>query len=670
MNRFIKHTCILFILLILSCVISGCGALESDAPPFTFDPFYDDPNFYVPGDSLAGGDFTFTNVNVDVFLWDTDKQQFVLITDGSYVPPGKHTFGIKPGMRKETNILEMEFENLNDILQGSPMDQRVYASDGGNEYLVEAFLDEENELYLCDFVVDGTYITTTLFIEILYPDRRAKKEKVILATKKGVRPAHDKLIKEGMGVTINTEFVNEMLEMMKNDEALFNTLIGTAGSFMCNSEMDLSNLSSMLGLVSEVKPGKNSLMEMELFGGLAAIGINIKDIYTQETQEVQGPLKIEMPLSSEIPIIKWLPLIINPFINSITSSLIPEPISIDFDAVLGPLTDQFAEQALSSANMSESMELMMLEILDSMFPMNITAFANAFAKPEENTENLGALITGLYFAPTSELPTAEQLALVDRCYPDWPTGVTVDNTTPIDLNPIQTNKTDIGIAMSQYQINNILSGLGRIWALPMPPTLVNQLQTLIKMDNPSSEQELKLFFNPEGFSIEFLDSNGEAEAVLTIHDMLWVITDNDAPISIWSMDAAFKINVNFRIEDGNLFLDLTLVALPEEMKMHIIEDKIKMTFLDHSSFTKSVFDLLLTQELQVGEVTEFNLPINLTKMMGVVAKEDGTDLTMKNGNCYMSIALEDEGGCFFSNLEDMAGSCFISTIDIKKGDKR
>lgn len=673
MKTLIIRACMSFILLIASFIYMGCGMLEKDQPAAHFDPFYDDPYYYKPGDSIRGGDFSFLDANIYGYIWDQEKQQFVEIVDGSYVRPGVHRIGIKATPRREPNIIDADFEDINDLVQGVPMDQRVYASDGGNTYLVEAEYNEMTGLYVCDFKVDGRYLTTTILIEVLYPDGMANKEKIVLATRKNIIAPLNKVVKEGVGITVNTDFVKEMIAMVMEDEAVMQSFMGMLGSFLC--DMDTSAIEKLLPLGAvmlpymAVTPGEDTFMDINVTGprgrSLASVGINIEDSY-EDGDKIKGGMALSMPMS--VGTGEFLSFQPDRLVDSVLDLFMPamtEPISLNFDAIVQPIMVDVLDTVLAGMNMNESMELMMADMVNKIFPLNLSVYANIFARPEENTDSLGVIYAGAFLADTRKLPSPDDLVITGRCFPEWPVGTTVDDSVSLDVTPIKKEGVDMGIALSRYQINSIFSQMMRIWAMKMPNSFMNLLTTLIKIDNASSEIESTMYFNPQGTTIDFYDSRGEISGILLANDVKVEILDNDAPLNEMSIDAAFRVRAKFRFEEENLYVDLGLTVIPELTKVHVYEDLIGLTPFDHSTFGKTLLEIMMFQELLMGdEVREFVLSINMTDMIGIIAKEEGTNLTAKDGNCYMSMALDDETPIDFSKIEAFAGACFISRVNI------
>ncbi len=669
------HACIVFILMALSFICMGCGVLEKDQPKYEFDPFYDDPYYYKPGDTVRGGDFSFPEASISGYILDEESKQFVEIVDGSHVTPGRHKLGIDAKPRAEHNIIEEDFKDLSELIQGLPMPQRVYVGDGGNEYLVEAEYDEETGLYLCDFEVDGQYLTTSILVEVLYPDGMANKEKIVLTTEKHIKPSLNQVVKEGIGIAINTDFVQELAAMVMEDDEILQVLMGVMGSFLC--DYDTAWIEKLLPPVWKfaepyltITPGEQSIMDFNLTGPrgtlLGSGGLNLEDLY-DDGDQLEGGMGITLPVALGtgdvlgFQVDRLVDVVLNMMMPAIT-----DPISLNFDAIVGPIIDDVIETIFSGMNMTETMEAMLLDTVNKAFPLNITAYTNMFARPEENTASLGVLYLGALLTDTRKLPSPEDLARTGQCFPPWPFETTVNDRVPLDITPIKKDGIDLGIAVSRYQLNGILSQMMNSWYLPLPDSLMNLLTTLIKVENASSELGGKLAFNPQGTTVDFYDSNGEISGLLLAHDMTIELVDNNAPICLMSMDGAFKIRASFRFdEEGDFYIDIGLTLVPELTKIHVVEDTTGLTFIDHSTFGKTILDIMMFQSLDSGnEAREFPISINMTDMIGITAQEEGTSMSAKDGNCYMSMALDNETPIDFFKIEEFASGCFISHIDI------
>ncbi len=699
MKQFIKYTHILSVLLVVSFVLIGCGAIEKDKPEVKFDPFYDDPNYYMAGEGIAGGDFSFADlVTVEAYIRDKNTGEFVEIEDGVYLPPGTYRLGIKPGNRKKTNVMEMEVSSLEDLLIGEePMAQRVYASDGGTDYLVEAFLNDQSGLYECDFIVDGTYTTYTLLIEVIYPDTMAKKEKIIIATQDGLRASSEQLVKEGVGIAVNPDFLKDAVVTMLPDimDLLSQPDITVPFAefvfdFLCWDDdrpviIDFLKDEEKMAKLSErvinklgpkianwvVTTGNGETTAFEIKGPRDAFSIsgNLPDTF-EHGDELQGGIDLDGQISiNNRAIGNRIDPLVDIFFNKAGNPFIPifeTPPSINMDVIIQPILDQVMAIVLSVLDYDNAfLRSCLAGMLNGVFPMDITGYLHFFFRPEENTDNKTILFLTGYAADTTTLLTHEQLALDGQCLPKWPDGVTMDATPALDLTPIKRDDTDIGIAMSQYFLNsNLLGSLGDLLKINMPPEFALLVYSVIKPNSSASaEQSMEVNLNRNGLTIQFLESEDKFEAIVIVHEIEMLFSDAGAPVSHWNFDIGLTIAVGFSVDgEGNLWLNLKAGIIPEMFKLHIIDDTTGMGVLDKTGLMEAFFKLLLFEEMG-AEGLEREFPINLTEIIGIKAKNEGLGVSStQDGNCYLNMALDDEEPLNLNAIKPFLGECFISTV--------
>ena len=112
-------------------------------------------------------------------------------------------------------------------------------------------------------------------------------------------------------------------------------------------------------------------------------------------------------------------------------------------------------------------------------------------------------------------------------------------------------------------------------------------------------------------------------------------------------------DIDFRVEEGSLFMDVSVEPIEDRCHMHVMKDESGMTSLDHGKFVPIIFEYLS------GGDSMLTIPVPLSDL-GFVPREDVTPGAMavdKNGNFYLSMAIESidldkmnsNGGCFIGD---------------------
>lgn len=659
MTKVFDHSYKFIILMVISFMLIGCGLMESgDDEETTFDAFLDDPDYYVAGDSVRGGDFSFLDVKVDGYIWNEDQGEFVEIQDGIYIPPGEHLLGIKATSRRDPSFLSTSYEGLSDLVQGTPIDQRVYVGDGGNTYLVEARLDSKTGMYLCKYKVDGTYPVTPLLIEIVYRDGMAKKKKVILATRKNIRAPNNKIVKEGIVLGISS---NWALDLVQNwavkDKEIVKSVVSIGNSLLCDAfllnfayrivDMDfvLNSVAPLVLAIADISPGKNSIVDAHLknLSGLVTLGVDVEDLF-EDGDMVEGPLPIEIDVSA-VGISLAFDRIVQRVIPMVLASL-GEPISLDLDALLEPIADDLFDVLLDVLDIKIDYAVQLVdELLDSLLPTNTRVFVNAFGRPEENTDDQFFAYVGLLATDSRKLPSNDDLKLNGRCFPEWPENTIMDDSVRMDLSPIKGENVDIGVAVNGYWFNSLFSEIFDHYELTAPPTIMNIAFAILAQlkEDATSELSMKVKFNPQGFVFDIHDaSDGTVKGNILVYDLQLTLQDNTAAVTKISVDIVIDFTLGFHWENGNWIADLDLIVEPEKSTMHVIDDLIGVTFLDHSALISAIADVIFFGNTIPDQVRPIQLDIDFTDILGVYVTEEGTSISSKDGNVYITLGLDPE----------------------------
>ncbi len=637
----------LFINILVSIVLTffligifGCGYLSSNEPDDEYIPFYNDPNFYMPGNAIPGGNFTF-NQQVDLFIWDSSLGKFIKISQGMYVEPLKDTL-IAIQVEPRTMMVDISSE---DVLGGEgTYDQRVFASDGSSDFVEEAFIDTNGEfadevfdkqlpIYTCQIDITDKFPTYPILIEVLYEDWKAEKKKFIVETRKNFRPDPKKLVREGIAVTVS----QKMLDIM--GPALITIL-------------DLGIDSSLM----KFSPGEpeDTFVDIKM-GGIPVLGININDT-SDDNGKVTRAMAIE--ITQEIIDIPIFGDMINLFLQGLIN-IFSESSETSLTQVVGLPIDELLIGFLTAEGSGGGDSIQVLEQLKPIIEaieIGQTAFLNIHGMTEENTSNFAALGIGLFLETTA---LGQELS--------WP-ELEVDDTFKLNIDKIKTDNTDLGIAISSYGLNQLFEQLSQTLVVTIPQEILGDFGSILKFSK-GAKIGARLAFNPKGWVLETLEtesSNDSSNLQLSISDMTFELLENGNP----RLEASTDIPVQFRValtdQDGELILNLEIIPMYEECHLNLFEDTLNITFLDHANLVEALIDSLLGAAMfgdGDDENTALVIPLNLSDIFGITPGE-GSGVEIKDGNCFLNLAVED------IDIEKLMGlmgdgACFISTLNFE-----
>ena len=120
----------LFVLMAISLAACGGGGAGHN------EDLAQDESFYEVGASVKAVDFSDAQ-KITLYVYkqvEYNKFDYVKVANGDVLTPGKHKFGIDVTQRK---------------INGYVAPERVFIGDGGNDYQVEALLDNDSGFYVC-----------------------------------------------------------------------------------------------------------------------------------------------------------------------------------------------------------------------------------------------------------------------------------------------------------------------------------------------------------------------------------------------------------------------------------------------------------------------------------------------------------------------------------------
>ncbi len=608
----------------VACLFSGCGFLEKESQSELFDEFHS-ADLYLLGYPVTPTDFKDFR-KITVAIWDPRVGEgggFRKLQDGDFVEPEMGILGIKVDPRVVTG----------GVTEGDEMDQRVFVGDGSNDFIVEALLDENYGYYVCEFnFSDDRYLTFPLLVEVLYPDHVATKRKIVLTTRKGWWPDPGVLPERGLAISLSDEVLD--------------------------SARDLIGAIAGDGLeISELKPSVISPGILSLGLGSLNVDVALNDTYEDAGgNEVRG-LKIEPVGGLDVildladafrAILKLFGLdAIADSIEQLLEALTLGPISLP----LGDLLAGFGEQSGDGAG--EDTDNMISDLLGNV-QLDSLLFVNAFGIPDMTTADFAVIGAALYPALISE---AGYDIISEKFL--WP-SVEIDpqnRITDSDISQItKSGELDVGMIMSQYNLNQMLNGIMNNLEILLVGKSVEAFSAYLTPESKTGEISAAATVNSKGMVIDFGDDTGTT-AKLAANDVQLTLLENGKPVSLISLDLAVDIGMELVLDGDDLLLHCVIQPDFELCHFHLLKDSKNISILDHSKAIVNLWNDLT--KTKAGEPLVFDLSLS---DFGLMPKENPGSIKLENGNCFMNLAVDGFNADALQGLLGDGGGCFIFAV--------
>ncbi|MEA2101492.1 MAG: hypothetical protein U9P80_02815 [Thermodesulfobacteriota bacterium] len=617
MNRIHNKMWALLSIAVLAIGLAGCGAAQDD---HNEDLASQEGNFYNAGESIAPLGCS-EDQNIKLFI--LNEGEFNTLSDGDYVTPGTHTLAVSADDRYDNN--------------GNAMAQRVFISDGGY-YQVEAFYDEESGLYVCgdnsyDFYGPDVLMVQPLLIQIIYTaDKKAAKAKYVVTTEEDLKPEKHELADRGVGIVLSDEFltaitpmVNDMMTPMLEEQGISNITIDSL------SPADTAGdgvIKAKVGIAGIVSASADIALKDKSNDGIRQLAIGIENLLGLDPLGVFPAIEaFKMPLGF------GLEEMIDPLMDSSDTSMLSGLLPIDEGSEMGE---------------------MMGSLLGGLAIKSDGAlFMNILGLPEYTDAGFATIGASLYPADIRQLDKTD-----DGKNYKWP-EVTLNTLAPyMNVPMLKTSDTDMGIVLSQYNLNQVLSGVME--------SLVVEIKDVrgIPMIKPAVEGNLldmEIMINPAGVAIDFSGSSHDVKMVMNDIDVKFIEEAPDGSsrhlTEELSVDICLYIDAGFGYDrDGNTVMTMTILPDLALSHTHVLKDDMGLGVLDHIDLVGIIFGLLSTDGS--GGIT-ISLPLS---DMGITPREGvfpGWVETDDYGNCFLGMAAS---GIDMDKLPvDIGSSCFITT---------
>jgi hypothetical protein len=576
-------------------ILTGCGFSDNHEPQLAKDE-----SVYQTGNGVKA--VKFNDAQFIGLSMEDGEGAFEKVTNGDYVEPGKHTLGVTVTPRK---------------VNGGIMDQRVFVSDGGWDYQVEAQYDKDKKLYVCDFkfLASDYYLTHPVLIQVIYPDGRASKEKYVLHTVADLAAKPGWLVDMGLGVTLSNALLSEM-------KPVFSSLL---------PGMEVQEL-----YPADTTGGDKGILHIDL--GSFAFDLILDDTYTpkggQETRALN--IGLEDITGGTPPFDNLLQAIASAFFNLFFKNLNLQGIPVM--AVGFNLGDLLQGLGGSDGGSEDPLAGLLTGLkIDS------TLFLNLKGMPEMTEEKKYAVIGGGLYALESKYVQKDESGNLL-----WPTVMVDPYDTQMDLSRLKNGSTDLGLALSQYNLNQMLPEVAKGLQLTIPA--INKMVPMFTPEDPKNNLDLSLKINPAGIAIDMKSRR------IVANDIRLIFIEAGTPKAELSMDLSLHFEMGFHAEGGKGYLDLMITPMADQCYLHVMKDNLGMDMFDHSTFVPMIFT-----GLAGGGGDAMQVSISLSDM-GVLPREGvepGQVAFDENNNCFLGMAV---GGLDTSKLP--ISGCFIATAGL------
>jgi len=617
-NDIMKTRWILIVCLMAALILSGCGFFAQDEDEESsvaqLEEVYD-----VGSPVPAVGFDQSQRITLSVLKGEGDDAAFVQVADGDYLEPGRYTMGVTVTPR---------------TVKGEKKAERVFLGDGGWDYNVEAVYDQDKKMYVAQFkLIDANYfLITPILVQVVYSDGKASKAKFLVTTAKDLGAPAGSLVERGMSVSVSKAFLGTMPDIV-------NPIIAEQ---MGSSAIKINNITPADNGTGKDKEG---VVNIDVAGIKCDIILNDRK---ESSSGVTRGLYIGIEdvsggtMSNGLEVITGV--FANLFLRGLSLSGIPT-------MALGLGLGDMVEGMMSS---SEELSIPGLSLppVDLGLSLDSTLYLNLKGYPGETTSAFAVLGGALY------VPDNADVSKDDNGYYVWPavSDDPYDTMMDVSMGAIKTSATDIGVGISQYNINQMLEGLMK--NLKVTVKDINKMAALFGPKVSGDKVDLEVTINPKGIAVDFTTRR------IVANDVKLLLVESgevNGQVAELSLDLSMEFDVVFRNEDGKLIMVLSVTPMEDRCHMHVMKDETGLDALDHGKFVPIIFQYL------AGGQSTLTIPLPLSDF-GIMPRggvTPGTLTTDEFGNCFLSMATSGIDMDKISALTSGGGGCFINTAGIK-----
>jgi len=540
---------------------------------------------------------------------------FVRVADGDYLAPGEYTMGVVVTPR---------------TVKGEKKAERVFLGDGGWDYNVEATYDPEEGMYVAEFkLIDPNYfLITPILVQVIYSDGKASKAKFLVTTAKDLGAPVGSLVERGLSVTVSKAFLGTMPEIV-------NPLLA-------------KQMGSSAIKINAMRPADNGAgKDQEGVVNIDVAGITC-DIVLEDRKESAEGVKRGLyigiedvkggTMSSGLEVITGV--FANLFLKGLSITGIP---TMALGIGLGGMVD-------SMMGSSEGLSIPGLNLppVDLGISLDSTLYLNLLGYPSETTSEFAVLGGALY------VPDNADVTKDANGYYVWPavSDDAYDTMMDVGMGNIKTSATDIGVGISQYNINQMLSGL--MENLKVRVKDINEMAALFGPKVKGDTVDLEVTLNPRGVAVDF------AKRRIVANDVRLLLVESgevNGQVAELSLDLSMEFNVVFSQENGKLIMTISITPMEDRSHMHVMKDETGLDALDHGRFVPIIFQYLAGGQNSLT----IALPLSDYGIKPRLGVEPGTLTTDEFGNCFLSMATSGIDMDKISALTSGGAGCFINT---------
>jgi hypothetical protein len=590
-----SHIRILVILLIGAMMQTGCGGGGSGHN----DDLAKDESFYEVGASVKAVDFSDAQ-KITLYEYrqvDDSKFDFVKVANGDVLAPGKHKFGIDVTQRK---------------INGYVASERVFIGDGGNEYQVQALLDDDSGFYVCEYqLAPSDYILTCpILIQVIYEDALASKEKFVVRTAEEMAAPAGMLVDNGIGISLSKNMLKQAVKVVNPLIAeqvkgvSIQDLSPATGEGSGIIHVDLGSIGCDISIKDQNKNARGLYLGLEKITGGSGGGNILNAVVSAIIKGLLGKKGID--------------------INGISVGALGFDIAGLISGFAGP-ADPDSEDPLAG-------------ILTGL-KIDSVMFLNLKGLPDSTTENNAAIGGSLYAAPSKEVEKDKNGSYI------WPSVTGDMNDTGMDMAMLQGDIADIGIALSDYNLNQVLSSLMSGFSIEIKD--IQKLTDFFAPEDPKNSMNLTATINPGGIAIDMTTQR------VAVNDVRLTLVEAGRPRTQLSLDVTLKFEAGFHADEKASYLDLTIAPEYERCRIHIMKDNMSMDMFDHSLY----FPLIIEGFANGFDEIKMSLPLSDFGILPKAGIDPGEVKYDNSGNCYLKMAVGD----LDASKLPTSGLCFINT---------
>lgn len=556
-----------------------------------------DESFYDTGASVKAVDFSDAQTITLYVLKEVDhKPVFVKVANGDFLSPGKHKFAVDVTQR---------------TINGQVASERVFIGDGGNDYQVEALPDSESGYYVCEYKLAPSdyFLTCPVLIQVIYDDAKASKEKFILRTRDGMGSPSGYLVGKGLGLSLSKGMLKQAIKIANPLIAeqikgvSIKDLYPVTGGGKGIIKVDLGSISCDIALEDKKKGVRELNIGLEnITGGSGSGGI------------------------------------LNTVVSAILKGLLGKGFNISGISVgaLGfNITDMISGFAAPADPDSDDP---LAGILTGL-KLDSVMFLNLKGLPLSTTEEHAMIGGSLYAAQSKDVIKDENGSYV------WPEVIEDGTDTGMDMTMLQGDIADIGIALSDYNLNQVLSTLMNGFSIEIKD--IQKLTDFFAPEDPNNSMNLIASINPGGIAVDMINQR------VAVNDVRLTLVEAGRPRTELSLDVTLKFEAGFHSDKKTSYLDLTIAPVYDRCHIHIMKDNMEMEMFDHSTY----FPLIIEGFANGFDEIKVSLPLSDLGIMPKAGIDPGEVEYDNSGNCYMKMAVGD----LDASKLPVDGLCFIST---------